>query len=418
MIAYDEALGLLLHRIGRRDGECVPSRQAQSRILAEDLRSPVDLPRFDSAAMDGYALNAQGTRLRPGSEWTVEACAAAGETSTYRGDGALEIMTGAALPAGLDTVVPVERTQALPVAAGQDLARIRIAEEVLPAQNIRCRGEDVAVGDLVMAGGEQLQPAHIMLFAALGIGSVPVVRRPRVALIATGRELAGPDAPLQEACIHDSNLPFLQGRLPLAGAEVVSVATVADDPMMFRAELDRALELGVDLIVSTGAVSKGRHDFVPAAVQAHGAEILFHGVGIRPGKPLLHSRLRDGTPHLGLPGNPLSCAVGLRFFVEPLLRAMLGLPRERPRRLPLAAPCRKKLGLRGHFHAKLVCDDGGCLRAQLSPRQQSFRLLPYLAAHAWVVLPEAVDDMQAGEFAEVYGLGHLQPPAWSMAAWE
>ncbi|WP_181444055.1 gephyrin-like molybdotransferase Glp [Pseudoxanthomonas sp. z9] len=419
MIGYEEALALLLRDAAPLDAESLAAFDGAGRVLAADVHSPAPLPRFDNAAMDGFALALGDATGEAGTEWPVLGSTAAGDAAarpdgTAR-QGAWEIMTGAVMPDGLDSVVPVERVDALGGDEGAPPARIRLREPVRAGANVRRRGEDIAEGARVLAKSERLDPARIMLLAALGIERVPLVRRPRVALIATGRELAEGGEAGEGAWIHDSNTPFLRLRLHAAGAEMVACERVGDDPAGFAAALDRVLAHQPDLVISTGAVSRGRFDFVPDSLRARGAELRFHGVAIRPGKPLLCARLREGPLHVGLPGNPASCAVGLRFFVEPLLRAMLGLPRERPTRLPLAAPVHARANLRTHLHAMLESDGEGRLAVHPLPRQESFRLAPFLSSQAWLVLPETGDGstvMEPGQVVDVYPPGHLEPLAW------
>jgi len=419
VIGYEEALALLLRDVVPLDTESVAAFDGAGRVLAADVRSRAPLPRFDNAAMDGFALPLGDATGEAGTEWPVLGSTAAGDAAGQPAgptrQGAWEIMTGAAMPDGLDSVVPVERVDAFGGDEGTPPARIRLREPVQAGANVRRRGEDIAEGTRVLAKSGRLGPAQVMLLAALGVERVPLVRRPRVALIATGRELAEGGGAGEGAWIHDSNTPFLRLRLHAAGAEVVAWERVGDDPAGFAATLDRVLAQRPDLVISTGAVSRGRFDFVPDSLRARGADLCFHGVAIRPGKPLLCARLREGPLHVGLPGNPASCAVGLRFFVEPLLRAMLGLPRERPTCLPLAAPVHARANLRTHLHAMLESDGEGRLTVHLLPRQESFRLAPFLSSQAWLVLPGTGDGSTAiepGQAVEVYPPGHLEPLAW------
>jgi molybdopterin molybdotransferase len=154
----------------------------------------------------------------------------------------------------------------------------------------------------------------------------------------------------------------------------------------------------------------GRYDFVPDALRGVGATLHFHKVRIRPGKPLLFARLAGGQLYFGLPGNPVSSAVGLRFFVEPSLRALTGMAPERPLRVPLAATYRKRAPLRFHLKGRVAIDEAGRLQAQVLPGQESFRILPLLAANAWIVVSEEAEAPEAGDLVDVYGLGHLEAP--------
>ena len=407
MIAYDDALQLLLSHARRLDAEWCPLAAAQGRVLAQDVVSPMDLPSFDHAAMDGYALRAT-VDIDAGSEHDVQGSQAAGDDPQVSSGSAWEIMTGASLPRGLDTVVPVERTQLL--ASGRDgsPARIRVTEAIAAGANVRHAGSDVARGAVVAAAGTRLDASHAMLFAALGIMQVSVHRAPRVAIICTGKELQ-PDAsqPLDDGQIYASNGPYLVAALQALGAHVHACETVDDTSDTFVAAVQRAREASVDLIVSTGAVSMGRYDFVPEALTALGARTLFHKVAIRPGKPQLAAMLGD-TLVFALPGTPMAVAVGLRFFVAPLLRAMRGQSAERAWHAVLDAPCQVKSGWRHFLRATVAQDAEGRLRAQVAAQQQPFRIQPFAHASAWVVLPEDAGEVAAGARVVV---ASLQPDA-------
>ncbi|TAL92986.1 MAG: molybdopterin molybdenumtransferase MoeA [Rhodanobacter sp.] len=410
MIGYYDALTIILERSPRLASRRCTSMQALGQILAGPVVSPADLPPFDNSAMDGFALCAGSARLPAGSEYTVMGAQAAGDVLVQAAGGAWEIMTGARMPAGMDTVVPVEQVE---VTRHDDSGRplhIRLGMEVAAGQHVRRAGEDVPREAEVMAAGELLQAPQLALLAALGITEVQVVRHPRVALICTGRELVDdPAQALQSGQIRNSNGPFLAARIVLAGAEVVYQQTVGDEPAAFVQALQQALQAGAEVVLSTGAVSMGRHDFVPQALRGLGAEVHFHKVQIRPGKPLLFASLPGGALCFGLPGNPASGAVGLRFFVEPALRHMLGLPLERPLRLPLRERFAKRVPLRCFLKGKVILTANGQLCATVLPGQESFKIRPLLDANAWVVVAEDADICEAGSLVDVYGLGHLQP---------
>ena len=388
--------------------EIVDSDAALGRVLASDVRSPVDLPAFANSAMDGFALCSAGATLRAGDQFAVGGAQAAGEGIAHADRAqAWEIMTGARLPDGLDTVVPVENV-AVVARDGDGLpARIRLLADVGPGRHVRRAGEDIGRDALAIAARTWIGPAECLLLAGLGIASVPVARQPRVALLCTGRELVDdPRQALLPGQIRNANGPYIAARLRAAGAIVVRRETVPDDAVAFAAALERALGDGADMVLSTGAVSMGRHDFVPDALRALGARIVFHKVAMRPGKPLLFACLAGGQLYFGLPGNPVSSAVGLRFFVETALRAQLGLPAETGWRLPLAHAVRKKPGARLVQKAALRLSRDGCLAVALVDGQESFKTHALLAATAWALLPEDGDGLPAGTPVEVFAPGH------------
>jgi len=309
----------------------------------------------------------------------------------------------------------VERIHRLP-AYGQDHApRVRLQADAVPGAHIRRRGEDVPPGQRILEAGTLVDPAQLMLLAGIGIDRVDVARRPRVALLATGREIVAAGAPLPAGGIHDATSPYLTAAVAAAGAEMIRISHVGDHVANFQAAIDVVLSSGADLVLSTGAVSKGGYDFVPDALDARGAERLFHGVAMRPGKPVLAARLREGAMFVGLPGNPLSTAVGFRFLVEPLLRAWLGMAPEPVRHLPLAAACDKRAGLHAAFHGSLGCDGEGRLRACVADAQASFRLLPFSQSSVWITLPADAERVEAESLVQVHGHGHLRPPSWTPA---
>ena len=406
MISYDAAQQHILSACQPLAAETVAVAAALDRVLASDVVSGEDLPSFDNTAMDGFALATGGRELAEGNEFVVLGSHAAGDGDASCDAGhACEIMTGASLPAGLDAVLPVEQATVLARDANGRPSRIRLDTAVAPGAHVRRRGQDVAAGQTVLVAGTRITPAARMLLAALGVAEVAVRPQVPVALLTTGRELVDdPRQPLAPGQIRNSNRPYLSDRLAQAGARVVHGETVPDDPALFVEALARGLAAGARVVLSTGAVSMGRHDFVPDALRGLGARIVFHKVAIRPGKPLLFARLAGGELFFGLPGNPVSSAVGLRFFVEPALRAMLGLAPERPLLVPLAAAAQKKPGFRFLQKARVALASRGQLQVQLLAGQESFRIQPLLSANAWAVLDEDAVQVPAGTPVAVYGL--------------
>lgn len=404
MIPYADAIARLLAAVAELPAEPCATAEVAGRVLATPVRSPIALPSFDHAAMDGYALAAPEP-IEQGSEHAVRGSQAAGDAAVGAHGGAWEIMTGARLPDGLDAVVAVERTELLEAAADGTPLRIRLRDELSEGQNVRRAGVDVAVGATVLDAGTRLGPAQIMLLAALGVAEVSVVRRPRVAIICTGKELqVDPRQPLADGQIHGSNGPYLAAALVGAGAEVRRCVVVDDTEVTYAEALRKALEDGADLVVSTGAVSMGRYDFVPEALRRFDATILFHKVAMRPGKPLLAATLPGGPLVLALPGTPMAVAAGARFFIAPVLRAMLGQGAEPTLTARLDTPQQPRTGLRHFLRATLHLDATGQLHARVTAQQQPFRIRPFAEAGAWVVLDEQAGDCDAGRAVAVASL--------------
>jgi molybdopterin molybdotransferase len=415
MIPYLDALRLLRAEVRPLSGEEVPLEEAPGRFSSGDLPSPTSLPPFPNSAMDGFALLAGEAGLPAGTALQVVGRVAAGDGPPgeapeerlgdgSRGDGkAWEIMTGAPVPSGLDSVVPVERVDARE--EGGRVTSIRLLDDEEAGRNIRPAGADFVPGDPVLAPGRRIGAVEVMALAALGVGRVPVLEVPGAAILSTGPELVDdPQLPLPPGGIRNSNGPFLARALETEGVRVLSRRTLGDDEAPFRRAVEEAVEAGARLVISTGAVSMGRYDFVPEALERLGARILFHRAAIRPGKPILAAVLPGGAIHFGLPGNPISAAVGFRFFVHPLLRALRGLGPERGWTMPLGETRRKPLPFRQFLKARVETTASGSPRVDVLPGQESFRIAPMLRTHAWAVLPEGVGEVEEGEMVEVFGM--------------
>jgi molybdopterin molybdotransferase len=412
MIGFEQALETLLSHARRMDAERLAAGLATGRVLARDVASPMALPSFDHAAMDGYALATQGHRLDAGSEHDVLGSQAAGDDPRSSAGMAWEIMTGARLPDGLDAVIPVERIQLLASRSDGSPARIRLLEALERGANVRYAGSDVARDSVALRAGTVIAPPQIMLLASIGVTAVEVSRRPRVAIICTGKELqADLGHPLSDSEIYNSNGPYLSASLVAMGMQVVSCETVDDTALTYADALARAREAGADLVLSTGAVSMGRYDFVPDTLRSQQAELLFHKVAMRPGKPVLAARFDDGVIVLALPGTPMAVAVGFRFFVAPLLRAMQGQPAEPAWHAVLADDQQPKPGLRHFLRASLAQDGEGRWIAHVMAQPQPFRIRPFAEADGWVVLPDDAGPLLAGTRVVVAGLqpGVLPP---------
>lgn len=410
LLRLAEALALIsphveAPRVEASGVDAVALDAASGRVLADDVHSSMALPSFDHAAMDGYALRASGT-VEPGSEHAVTGTQAAGDMPRAAcTDDACEIMTGGMLPQGLNAVVAVERCERLQESDDGTPERIRLTGTLHKGDNVRLAGSDVTKGQRVLTAGTRLQPAQIMLLAALGVTTVRVTRRTRVAVICTGKELqAEPGQSLAGHQICNSNGPFLVAALQAAGARVLFCSTVDDGETSYAAAVQRARDEAADIIISTGAVSMGRHDFVPAVLDRMAAQLLFHKLAIRPGKPVLCARFSDGPLVLALPGTPMAVAVGFRFLVTPVLRRLSGRGDETFLRAILDTPHQPRPGFRHFLRARLSQDSQGCLHASIPTQQQPFRIQPFAHADGWVILPEDSGDVAAGSIVEIAGI--------------
>ncbi len=325
LLAAEVALARILAAVvpldGQGDGETIPLSQAQGRVLAADILSPLDFPHWDNSAMDGYAVrhgDVQGASPTQPVELQVVETIPAGQVpqETVGPGQAARIFTGAMVPPGADTIVIQEHTQA----QGETVTILQAPD---PQAFVRQRGEFRRVGERLLAQGSALGGADIALLAAAQQTQIPVYRRPRVALLSTGDELITPAQPLGPGQIVDSNQPALTALVTAAGATAIPLGIVADR----AADLERAIAQALpqaDILLSSGGVSVGDHDHVDRVLRALGATLLVESVAVKPGKPLTVAQFPQGPLYFGLPGNPVSALVSFWRFVEPALRKLGG----------------------------------------------------------------------------------------------
>lgn len=315
----DEALAEILRRLVPRDrAEEAPLEHAAGRVLARDVASDVDVPPFEKSAMDGFAVRSADFARRGGAvrlRRIGESRAGAPFAGTVGAGECAEITTGAELPAGCDAVVMVEKS----AAAGE---RIDLDDDPRPGQNVCHRGEDLRAGDLVLGRGRRLAALDLGALAAVGCEPVPVVARPRVAVLATGDELVPPARRPGHGQIREGNSIHLSARARLAGAEVRNLGIIEDEEAALERAFRSAFE-ACDAVITTGGVSMGRYDLVGTVLARCGVEPVFHKVAMKPGKPVWFG-MRGDVPVFALPGNPVSCLVGFEVFVRPALAVLEG----------------------------------------------------------------------------------------------
>jgi molybdopterin molybdotransferase len=399
MISYLEARRLISEAVLARpaiSSETVPLSKSLGRVSSAELFGREPIPPFDNSSMDGYALahtRAQGASGAPLTLPVLGVIMAGDPPRCQAESGVWKIMTGAPIPAGCDAVVPVEYTR--DIDGGRAVEIQRTPNE---GDFIRSTGHDFGAGAQICPAGTLLTPRHLMALAAAGVSDVPVRRKPRVALIATGRELASGDAPLAPGKIRDASSAYLAAECERLGLHFDFHGVIPDDAAAFDARMSRVLSDGCDVVLTTGAVSMGDADFIPASLKDMGANLIFHKAAIKPGRPILFAEFKSGPFVFGLPGNPISSVVGMRFFVQPCLRDLLGQSEEIPFRCRLSSSVAKPEKLRCFFKARRR--EFGVV--EILPAQASFQIHSLLAADCWAVLPEEGDSMKSGAEVDVY----------------
>ncbi|MCB1734505.1 MAG: molybdopterin molybdotransferase MoeA [Gammaproteobacteria bacterium] len=380
MLTVDEVYERLLAVAPRvLESEILPLAQCDNRVLAEDVIADLDVPPHDNSAMDGYAvrsadITACGTRLR------VSQRIPAGSMGTELEPGtAARIFTGAPVPPGADAVVMQEDT-----AADGDYVVINIVPP--PGESVRKRGEDISAGKPILRAGHHLRPQELGLAASIGVAELTVFRRLRVATFSTGDELVLPGKPLGPGQIYNSNRYTMFGLLARMGCEVVDLGVVEDTLEATKAALTEAAAKA-DLILTSGGVSVGEEDHLKPAVESLGSLDLWR-IAMKPGKPLAYGSV-NGTPFIGLPGNPVSVFATFLLFARPFLRTMMGIERALPEAIRVEAGFDwPKPGKRQEYlRARLRRGGDGHAIATLYPHQGSGVLTSTVWADGLVIVP-------------------------------
>lgn len=406
MISYEEALAIVLKTAGgrRMQTESISVGACAGRVCAQGLKAPLSMQPFDNSAMDGFAVvcsDLAGASEDKPVTLRKAGMIAAGDPVTenpVEPGSCLQIMTGAPVPPKADAVVPVELVKV----EGENICFTAQPKE---HANIRMAGEDFTKGDELLQPGQRLSPAHVLPLATLGIDAVEVYKKPCAAFLATGKELVDDlSQDLKSGQIYNSNRPYALAALEKMGVVCVNSQTIHDDPAIFDRVLKEYMDQNLDLIISSGAVSAGEFDFVRSGLEKAGAEILFHKVKIKPGKPNLFARLPNGTLYFGLPGNPVASAAGLRFFVDPALRTMTERNPESPVQAKVMNGFSKHSHLRMFLKARAEIWEDGLLTVDLLDGQASFMVSPFLEMNCWAVAPEGKEEIKAGDMIDLYPL--------------
>lgn len=391
MMSVDEALTLISSRITPvGTSETVPLMQADGRILARDLIAPIALPPFTNSAVDGYAV--QHAKLSSGSvsrlpvSGRIEAGAPAALSSN--GAVAVRIFTGAQMPDGFDTVFMQED-----VVVGDGF--VELPAGLKNGANVRPAGEDIAQGTVAIRAGARLAPQHIALAAALGNTTLKVASRLRVAVFSTGNELVSPGEQQKPPQIYDSNRFMLMSMLQRLGCDVADLGILRDD----RASLASALRAAArdhDLIVTSGGVSTGEADHVKGALEDCGS-LTFWRIAIKPGRPVAMGVI-DGTPFIGLPGNPAASFITQVYVVRPAVLSLMGSLPAPVTPLPVRAAFhyKKKEGRREYARASLRRADDGVIEATRFPREGAGLLSSLVDTDGLVELREDITRIEPG----------------------
>ena len=377
----------------------VPLQEALDRILAEDIFTQEDLPRFDKSAVDGYALVAKGTI---GATQFKPATFQVTEIAEITPKQVRQVWTGNPIPEGADAVVMIENTK-------RRDGNLEVWLPLVPGENVSKKGEDLQKGECAAKVGTRLNPYHLGLLAALGYSQIKVVEKPRVAIIATGSELARAGAPRKENQIFESNQTMLSAMCREFGADPVGLGIAEDDIEEISEKIRSGLQ-ECDAVITSGGTSVGGYDLVPDAVNRVGKPgVLVHGIAVRPGMPTALAVL-ENKPVMILSGNPVAAVIGFEVFARPLLSRMLGMGGEEARPVLKAVMTRKvatALGRKTYVRVRVLWKNDEFLAEPVSTRG-SGAISTMTRSNGFVVVPENREGVKEGELVTVRLFGPVE----------
>ncbi len=401
MIAVAEAIQIVRQQTVPLGTEQIDLPSALGRVLAQEIVADSDLPPFDRAQMDGYAVRAADTLNAPVRLRIVgESAAGKGWHNQIDEGEAVRIMTGAPVPEGADSVQQVELTHEL-----KDGTVVELLASVETGRSVVKRGAEIRAGEVVLRSGVTINASMMAVLAAFGYAQVEVARKPRVAVLATGSELVGIDERPAQDQIRDSNNYSIAAYAELAGATVKRFPLTRDETSLLTRQIKEASD-NCDVVVTSGGVSMGVYDVTKNALQELNAEIFFERVALRPGKPIVFARLPNGTLMFGLPGNPVSVSVTFNLFTRTALLAMQGVnePSLKQETVVLARAVKGTMDRESYLPAQLTTNDDGELIAFPLKWGGSSDFVSFALTTALVIIPAGVKSVEAGSLLKAVRL--------------
>ena len=386
-------------QIGKPKVTMVTLQEALGRVLAEDLFAPEDLPRFDKSAMDGYAVKSSDLAGASQSKPAVLQLTQADQIDAKQ---AKQVWTGNPIPAGADAVVMLENTQ-------KHGGELEVWSQLSPWTNVSKIGEDTKKGDLSVKAGTRLNPYHLGLAAALGYTQLKVAEKPKIAILATGNEIAEVGTERASNQIYDSNKTMIAAMCSELGAETTDLGIAKDKTDEIAQKIQQALKSN-HAVITTGGTSVGGLDLVPDAVNKLGKPgVIMHGVALRPAMPTAVAVL-EGKPVLILSGNPVAAVIGFEVFGRPLICRMLGMEKEEPRQIVKAVLARRVtsvLGRKTYVRVRVSLKDGE-LTAEPVSAKGSGAISTMTQSNGYLIVPENREGVSEGETVVVQMFGSLE----------
>ena len=404
MINYKQAKDILIKSKIKIKDEIIDSSKSLNRINTLDIYSNVNYPAGTNAAFDGFAINSKETtklNKKNSKEFKILKTISAGDDprlNKIKKNQTVEIMTGALIPRFFDTIIPIEK-----IIFNKNKKYIKISEKIKKNQHIRYAGSDYKKKDLIIKKGTIIQPSHILAFKTLGVKNIKVKRKPNVLFFSTGNEISN-NKNIDNWKVRNSNSHYIRSLSNSFLFNYIDGGILRDkDEKVFKKLIDKNIKSKIDIIITSGAVSAGKHDFVPSVVKKFSLSNFFKGVAIRPGKPVLFAKFKKAEKVIfGLPGNPISSSACFRFFVYPYLLNILDAVNEKPFKAKLKNNYSKSKKIIRFLKAKLTSTTDGKLEIEVLKGQESFRIKSFVEANVWGLFKDGQSKFKKGQLIDCY----------------
>jgi molybdopterin molybdotransferase len=404
MINYKKAKDILIKSKIKIKDEIIDSSKSLNRINRLDIYSNVNYPAGTNAAFDGFAINSKETiKLNKNNkkEFKILKTLAAGDDprlNKIKKNQTVEVMTGALIPRFFDTIIPIEK-----IIFNKDKKYIQISKKIKKNQHIRYAGSDYKKKDLIIKRGTIIQPPHILAFKTLGITKIKVKKKPNILFFSTGNEISN-NKNIVNWKVRNSNSHYIKSLSNNFLFNYIDGGILRDkDEKLFKKQIEKSIKSKIDIIITSGAVSAGKHDFVPLVVKKFNLSNFFKGVAIRPGKPVLFAKFKKTEKVIfGLPGNPISSSACFRFFVYPYLLNILGIKSEKPFKAKLKNNYSKSKKVIRFLKASLTSTKDGKIEIQVLKGQESFKIKSFVESNVWGLFKYGQSNFKKGELIECY----------------
>ena len=407
MNSYKAAISKLNNNSLKIGSEIVSIKDALNRISSKEVIAKSDYPADDNTAFDGFAVNSKETK-NTFQKFKILKTIAAGDNPYIKKVpklSCIEVMTGAIIKKPFDTIIPIEDIKFFP--SKQNAKYIIINKKIKKSEFIRPKGSDYKKGNKIIRKGELINPAHILSLKTLGIDKVLVKKKVNIVFYPSGNELSDKKN-IPSWKIRNSNTIYLNSLIKSLPVNFTVQKILRDkDQKLFKEQISRQLKSKTDILITSGAVSKGKFDFIPSVINQFKLKNHFKGVAIRPGKPIMFAKFNNNKCFFGLPGNPISSVACFRFFVIPLLFKSLGLKVEKPIFAKLKNKFSKKKKFTRFVKGKLTFDKKGFVQFEVFEGQESYKIEPFVKSNAWGVFKDGVSVFNKGNLIDVYSASGL-----------